>query len=462
VSLAHVSNVVFYGKVSNGIVNFITGDRVAIYFENVTDVSIVGMRFLSNSSPLLDFHNSAKVHIRNAEFIDSRFLSSRNSEIILTKCLFDGNSGCLQASNSIISIYQSGFEQNTGIRTFSGALDAVNSTLRITDSTFSGNSADIGGVLHASNCIIDIMNCSFTMNRAIISGGALALNQSELYISFSLFRGNQGVSSHGAIGAIMSNITLTSCVFSNNSASLNIIGGGAIGVDKSIIYLTNSSFYNNTAFNGGGAVYANASVLHLLGNIFARNSVEFGTTAILVSSSVLYRNETYSNIFAGGARKSISCKNCRIEITGKNDSIDVFKAHVTGFSDVGQLIRAPSVVAIYSDSKSPGTAFIGIVSSPGETKIILSNTPSQGDGEKYLLYSIKNPKTLSFYQRRQLTTLGGRTGFLSFSRAMLDDRNFYNDLARAINDDCSSCNLTLMGVAYFPKGNSMPAYYYKA
>ena len=298
-----------------------------------------------------------------------------------------------------------------------------------------------GGAIRAVRSTINLTNSSFVNNQARASGGAVFGFQSVVSFSFSLFLGNSAEEKGGAISVASSNVTVTACAFRNNSASNS---GGAINTAASIANFANNSFYSNFALKRGGAVFANESSLCLLGNSFVRNDVRISGSALFISDSMLYRNETFRNVFernhgGQGDQGPITCNSCRIAVTGKNSSASKSKAHLTEFSTVNELHPTPSVVAV--NSNSPGDAFVSIIALPRETKIIFTSD-SVLRGERYMLYSRMYPKVLSFFDRR-IALVSGRNGLLSLGRGMKSDFNVYTDLAEAINDACTHCNLEL-------------------
>ncbi|MGI9254615.1 MAG: hypothetical protein ACR2J8_12790, partial [Thermomicrobiales bacterium] len=54
---------------------------------------------------------------------------------------------------------------------YGGAINAVDSTITLKDSTFTGNIADSGGALHIGGTILDATGCTFSTNGATAQGG---------------------------------------------------------------------------------------------------------------------------------------------------------------------------------------------------------------------------------------------------------------------------------------------------
>ena len=138
-----------------------------------------------------------------------------------------------------------GSENNTG----SGAAVYGGGNVTATNCTFSGNSANQGGVAYRGTWTAT--NCTFSENSASGSGGVAY--DCTWTVTNSTFSGNSanrgGVAS--APGSYKSTIwTVNNCTFSGNSASSDWAGGGVF-----YFYITwtatNSTFSGNSAANGG-------------------------------------------------------------------------------------------------------------------------------------------------------------------------------------------------------------------
>ncbi|MFL2833655.1 MAG: right-handed parallel beta-helix repeat-containing protein, partial [Coraliomargaritaceae bacterium] len=151
--------------------------------------------------------------------------------VTATNCTFSGNSA------------------NSGGVAYSGTWTATNCT-------FSGNSADIGGVAYRGTWTAT--NCTFTGNSA--GDGGVAYNVTWTATN-STFSGNSAGRSGGV--ACFGTWTATNCTFSGNS-----------GVSSGVAYYvtwtaTNSTFSGNSARNGG---VAQSGTWKILNNIFHDNS----------------------------------------------------------------------------------------------------------------------------------------------------------------------------------------------
>jgi len=156
-------------------------------------------------------------------------------------------------------------------------------TSRITNCTFSGNSAGIGGGIYLGDANTMITRCNFSVNSAdnggaifndgaspIISnctfwdnfvnsggtGGAIRNGSSDPKITNCLFSGNNTDNEGGGIFNSTSNPTLTNCTFTNNSAD----SGGAIYNSGSSPTITNCILWGDTAVSGDNEIHDSGSL----------------------------------------------------------------------------------------------------------------------------------------------------------------------------------------------------------
>jgi len=153
-----------------------------------------------------------------------------------------------------------------------GACYLGESSPRLTNCTFTGNSSEIGGALVGSEVAFTLTNCTFIGNSAEI-GGALYGGQSTFTLSNCTFTGNSG----GWGGAFYNELgsgTLTNCVFRSNTSSF---GGGAMHEAISSSSLYNCLMTGNSSSQYGGAMYYwYESSPHLFNCTFSGNSAPNG------------------------------------------------------------------------------------------------------------------------------------------------------------------------------------------
>ena len=140
--------------------------------------------------------------------------------------------------------------------------------LAISDSEFSGNSADkFGGAIYSlSDASITISDSEFRGNSAGDVGGVI-YNWGEISISRSEFSGNSALVGGAILNRGDARITISDSDFSDNAAGFH---GGAIsstissGDENPILTISDSRFINNSA-GGGGAQFDDAGELMVTG-----------------------------------------------------------------------------------------------------------------------------------------------------------------------------------------------------
>ncbi|MCB2200397.1 hypothetical protein KQI63_13395 [bacterium] len=107
-----------------------------------------------------------------------------------------------------------------------------------------------GAGIFATYCTLVITSCNFTNNSAS-TGGALAINHS--------------------------NLTLYNCYFDNNTSTGS---GGAVSASSSSIVIHESIFINNRSELWGNSLYANTSSGSIVGSYFSTDSIEHPSGAV--------------------------------------------------------------------------------------------------------------------------------------------------------------------------------------
>ena len=206
------------------------------------------------------------------------------------------------AAGGVITINNSVIEENTAT-SVGGAIysETSGSTLTITDSTISGNSAggNAGGVYFA-NGTLNIDGTTFEENTASFDsgvGGALALYDSTVDISNSLFYGNSArtggaIASRNGVGATLTNVTL-----SGNIADINAGAVYHYSTSGGTFHYINCTIAQNVAGSSGGGILHNSSgaipaTVRLDNTIVADNSGQYGPDIY----GVLDSNSSYNLI----------------------------------------------------------------------------------------------------------------------------------------------------------------------
>ena len=146
------------------------------------------------------------------------------------------------------------FNNNFAIN-WGGAIYA-DKEIRITDSSFYGNSADAAGAVYASTITQTVSNSEFRNNRDYDDGGALYIDDScSLEFASCKFMFNSCSGLGGAIyfNSKSSQLALTDCTFDSNSAK----EGGAVYAHI-VNKISNTTFRANEATDGdAGGIYIN-------------------------------------------------------------------------------------------------------------------------------------------------------------------------------------------------------------
>lgn len=218
-------------------------------------------------------------------------VSSRNSRVVFTDCLFKENTGnAMTCFDSNVAFTDCMFENNTGSE--GGAIyshvalgNETPEDLTLTRCTFAGNSANrTGGAVHSYAAGTTISACIFTGNTALLDGGAIYNQRCTVTIVSSLFSDNRANNAGGAIIDFhLGRSEIVHCTFVANKAAQ---GGAVAGKRQSNSVISQCIFWKNEADTGsslyitedvvGGSGYAQATVEY--------SNVQFGRLGASVES----------------------------------------------------------------------------------------------------------------------------------------------------------------------------------
>ena len=269
--------------------------------------------------------------------------------LILENCMFSNHtSTALHVANTNASIIESLFLFNSGgtcLRQFDpslnnslcvkvgGAIVTTSARVVIHNTSFQGNSAEIGGALFGNFCSnIVVHNCSFTHNTAVMSnvylnntgfGGVFGLMESSILIQQSTLAENKAGNEGGVVFALWNKndqgstmctwisieeslldandttnsgaaqATQTSTIVINSSAFVNnsVLLGGVVETVKNTLRVSKSTFVNNTARHSGGVIHATSMTA-----LFLETNSSFLHNRALRNGGVIYANGTDVNI----------------------------------------------------------------------------------------------------------------------------------------------------------------------
>lgn len=225
---------------------FSTGYAAPVFSECTFEANVAGRAGgirVENSHPVVIacqfVNNVGQVGVGAIEVIDE-------STLTITDCAFSGNTpSALRATSSRISCRNTVFSNNTAgpAVQYSGAFGELST---FTHCTFADNvSPTDGGAFWVSSGDVELINCAFTGNSSGLRGGAIYLSQSaEARIHGCAFIANDAQNG-GAIFDNFSGALVTNCTFSVNSATVS--GGAVESAGASSALIVNCIVWNNTA-----------------------------------------------------------------------------------------------------------------------------------------------------------------------------------------------------------------------
>ena len=190
---------------------------------------------------------------------------------------------------SLVRIDGCGFYDNHAIR--GGAISIDDANVYITNSYFQDNSALLqasrGGAIWITSGVLSVINTLFKDNEATLGGAIYSGYDADTYILNSTFIGNTAIATSLAYG-----------------------GGGAIFSESLVeTVVENSTFIQNSAEISGGAIFVYGGILDVTGSYFEDNSVGFGTDKantihvmpfnavdINVSHSIFFTDDDYNKV----------------------------------------------------------------------------------------------------------------------------------------------------------------------
>lgn len=283
------------------------------------------VRISSSDGAAIYQENSARITVTNSTFVNNTAsntggamrlnLASPSSSITIIDSTFSGNSApiggaiygfaddTITAPLGELRVARSNFNGNRAAQT--GGAATVDTTARtsFTDCTFAQNSGDMGGALYlplASNLEpAFIQRCTFTQNTAAASGGAI-FSSNPVDIRSSRFVSNSATAQSGAAVFAQADITVADSELTTNIA-LN--HGGAIYLDSAAVpTIERNKFMRNEATAGnGGAIYSAALRLAVTGNVMQENKALVGGAVYNQIGSLTVSGSTVSGNTASGS-----------------------------------------------------------------------------------------------------------------------------------------------------------------
>eukprot|EP00347_Sterkiella_histriomuscorum_P014067 403362285 len=213
------------------------------------------------SGNIFEIKRSTPVEFQNSQFleIDRTLIFISNSDLSLRNTTITGSQStqlnldvrAIHSEESIIKINQSNF-QNLSSQTYGGVIFMYQGTLRVTNSTFENNIADIGGVFslqcsYLQYCSYDIKNSQFHGNQANTQGAVVYYNKYRpLNIENNTFQNNSApygnqVASY-PFSVKITQISLNNTISEYDLQSTSIIGLKEIKVQNGIANFSDLTF----------------------------------------------------------------------------------------------------------------------------------------------------------------------------------------------------------------------------
>lgn len=362
------------------------------------------------TSNLIFINVTGYVQIMDLEFIGcggSRIESVET--FVLSNSRFDGQSKALtalhfvesssQIMNCTFTLYRNGtfreslrtlvvlnsspdFSHTFGSNnaTVGGAIIATHSTVHVSDSDFSDNSAQAGGAIFAEiGSEITIIDSHF-VNNAFIPinsiGGAVHIEDSTASIGGdSLFSNNQAFAG-GAVAFFVGNGT----IFDGNFTSNSVIAAGAIYCYNGSVSIKGGHFSKNAANHSGGVIYSLLSEIKMGGNFYENCAVR-GAVLYVEECRVQFESSSSVNITDNSAQayatlylaESTGVFTGNVTMTNNKGTLVVFNSNVT-------FAVSASIVFI----NCHGVEFtLGNVAEGGAITAFQSNVVIDGESEFY-------------------------------------------------------------------------------
>jgi len=185
---------------------------------------------------------------------------------------------------------------SSGVTNEGGGLFAdTGSTVNISNSTFTGNSASGfgGGLFVDTGSTVKIANSTFTGNSASGFDGGGLFNEGTVTISNSTFDQNTATNGEGGGLENSNTVSISNSTFASNTANV----GGGLEIAAGTVSISNSTFASNTASGQGGGIQIAAGTVNISNNTFANNTVggqgggiENATGTVNISNSTFANN----------------------------------------------------------------------------------------------------------------------------------------------------------------------------
>ncbi|MEM7143907.1 MAG: choice-of-anchor Q domain-containing protein [Verrucomicrobiota bacterium] len=235
-----------------------------------------------------------------ASSVGGAIYTANAPDLILADCSFTNNSapsGGAVYTLSNLTVTRCTFDSNHATTFTGGAINSINTSWMLTDSTFTGNTGALGGgaVSITGTPNATISNCNFEGNSSATGSGGAIVHQSGAGpdITDCSFVGNSCGASGGALSyqSAGTDPSITNCAFTGNDAAVH---GGAVSLVATSPTVTNCSVQGNNATNNGGGFWCGST------SSVANSNVAFVNCIIWYNHASSVRNTTSASVFTAG------------------------------------------------------------------------------------------------------------------------------------------------------------------
>lgn len=184
------------------------------------------------------------------------------------------------------------------------ALFAKDANIVITNCTFTANTSDEGGgAIYVDGGSTQVISSTFSANFSLGEGGAIQIDKGDIRIEKCRFIENDADNYGGAIFADNAKLKIKKSEFISNNA----LSGGAVALGESDFDMENSLLVDNTAYFAGGIYDFNTLAFSVRNCTFAENYAEQSGASILFDTGDNQGEINILNsIFSGGYPEEIS------------------------------------------------------------------------------------------------------------------------------------------------------------
>ncbi|MEH2165259.1 MAG: Calx-beta domain-containing protein [Nostoc sp.] len=255
-----------------------------------------------------------------------------------------------------------------------------------------GNAANGGGIYSTSS--VTVSNSTFSGNTASTSGGGI-YSSSSVTVTDSTLSGNTANTNGG--GIYSSSATVTDSSIFGNIANL---GGGIYSTNATV---SNSTLFGNTANSNGGGIFINGSngSFTISNSTISSNTAKtngggiYSTSNTTVSNSTIFGNTADSDnntqgdgggIYKSGGTASISNSIIAGNIDPGNQGADVFGNNFNGnaYNLIGKIAgKSSGTLGMGTDiiNPNPGLKPLGDYGGSTQTHALYFNSPARNAGD---------------------------------------------------------------------------------